>query len=105
MKRKKYIKIPVNSLLERVNTQNKSVKDILKEIRVKETYAEKFPTDELGNDISDDLTYLDLFNGMLEGKGIYDILTNCLIHLSVKECLRNFLTLWVWIMILCIIFG
>ena len=74
MKRKKYIKIPVNSLLERVNTQNKSVKDILKKIRVKETYVGKFPTDELGNDISDDLTYFDLFNGMLEGKDIYDML-------------------------------
>lgn len=74
MERKKYIKIPVTSLLERVNTQDKSVKDILKETRVKETYVKNFPTDELGNDISDGLTYLDLFNGMLEGKDIYDML-------------------------------
>ena len=74
MARKKYIKIPVNTLLDRVITQNKSVKDILKKIRVKKTYVEKFPTDELGNDISDELTYLDLFNGMLEGKDIDDML-------------------------------
>ena len=72
--RKDYIKIPVKPLLSAITAENKTVESVLRNINVNEDYVTDFPTDDLGKKINKDLNFLDLFNGMLEGKDIYDML-------------------------------
>lgn len=72
--RKDYIKIPVKPLLSAITAENKTVESVLRNINVNEDYVTVFPTDDLGKKINKDLNFLDLFNGMLEGKDIYDML-------------------------------
>lgn len=73
-RKKNYIKIPVKPLLSAITAGNKTVESVLRNINVNEDYVADFPTDDLGKEINKDLTFLDLFNGMLEGKDIYDML-------------------------------
>lgn len=73
-RKKNYIKIPVKPLLSAITAENKTVESVLRNINVNEDYVTDFPTDNLGKEINKDLNFLDLFNGMLEGKDIYDML-------------------------------
>lgn len=73
-RKKNYIKIPVKPLLSAITAENKTVESVLRNINVNEDYVTDFPTDDLGKKINKDLNFLDLFNGMLEGKDIYDML-------------------------------
>ena len=75
MERKKnYIKIPVKPLLSAITAENKTVESVLRNINVNEDYVTDFPTDDLGKEINKDLNYLQLFNGLLCGKDIYEML-------------------------------
>ena len=73
-RKKNYIKIPVKPLLSAITAENKTVESVLRNINVNEDYVTDFPTDNLGKEINKDLNFLDLFNCMLEGKDIYDML-------------------------------
>lgn len=74
-----YIKIPIEYFLirevldYRTNDYVKAEK-IIKEIKVKDNYTEIHPTDYLGNNIDDSLTYYDIYVGMANGKDIYEML-------------------------------
>lgn len=75
MRRKKnYIKIPVKPLLSAITAENKTVESVLRNINVNEDYVTDFPTDDLGKEINKDLNFLQLFNGLLCGKDIYEML-------------------------------
>ena len=73
-KRKDYIKIPVKPLLSAITAENKTVESVLRNINVNEDYVTDFPTDDLGKEINKDLNFLQLFNGLLCGKDIYEML-------------------------------
>lgn len=75
MRRKKnYIKIPVKPLLSAITAENKTVESVLRNINVNDDYVTDFPTDDLGKEINKDLNFLQLFNGLLCGKDIYEML-------------------------------
>ena len=42
--------------------------------KIKPWYQENFPSDELGEYLSDTVTFKDLFDGLLEHKDVYDVL-------------------------------
>lgn len=71
---KNYIKIPVKPLLSAITVENKTVESILRNINVNEDYVTDFPTDDLGKEINKNLNFLQLFNGLLCGKDIYEML-------------------------------
>ena len=71
---KNYIKIPVKPLLSAITAENKTVESVLRNINVNEDYVTDFPTDDLGKEINKDLNFLQLFNGLLCGKDIYEML-------------------------------
>lgn len=73
-RKKKYIKIPVKPLLSAITAENKTVESVLRNINVNEDYVTDFPTDDLGKEINKDLNFLQLFNGLLCGKDIYEML-------------------------------
>ena len=73
-RKKNYIKIPVKPLLSAITAENKTVESVLRNINVNEDYVTDFPTDDLGKEINKDLNYLQLFNGLLCGKDIYEML-------------------------------
>ena len=73
-KRKDYIKIPVKPLLSAITLDNKTIEDILRTTYVKDDYVQDYPTDDLGKEINENLNYLQLFNGLLNGEDIYDML-------------------------------
>ena len=73
-RKKNYIKIPVKPLLSAITVDNKTVEDILRTTYVKDNYVQDFPTDDLGKEINKDLNFLQLFNGLLCGKDIYEML-------------------------------
>lgn len=73
------IKIPVmyilnKRVLDKRTDSYEVVDNILKNTKVKENYMEMFPTDEIGKEIREGLTYYDIFIGMAEGEDIYDML-------------------------------
>ena len=72
--KKNYIKIPVKPLLSAITAENKDVESVLRNINVNEDYVTDFPTDDLGKEINKDLNFLQLFNGLLCGKDIYEML-------------------------------
>jgi hypothetical protein len=41
---------------------------------IKQFYLESYPTDDMGNDIKDDTTFLGLVNELSVGKDVYDYL-------------------------------
>ena len=73
-RKKNYIKIPVKPLLSAITAENKTVESVLRNIKVNEDYVTDFPTDDLGKEINKDLNFLQLFNGLLCGKDIYEML-------------------------------
>ena len=73
-RKKNYIKIPVKPLLSAITAENKTVESVLRNINVNEDYVTDFPTDDLGKEINKDLNFLQLFNGLLCGKDIYEML-------------------------------
>ena len=79
-RKKNYIKIPVKPLLSAITTENKTVESVLRNIsalrniNVNEDYVTDFPTDDLGKEINENLNYLQLFNGLLKGEDIYEML-------------------------------
>lgn len=73
-KRKDYIKIPVKPLLSAITLDNKTIEDILRTTYVKDDYVQDYPTDDLGKEINENLNYLQVFNGLLCGKDIYEML-------------------------------
>lgn len=73
-RKKNYIKIPVKPLLSAITAENKTVEFVLCNINVNEDYVTDFPTDDLGKEINKDLNFLQLFNGLLCGKDIYEML-------------------------------
>lgn len=73
-KRKDYIKIPVKPLLSAITLDNKTIEDILHTTYVKDDYVQDYPTDDLGKEINENLNYLQLFNGLLNGDDIYEML-------------------------------
>lgn len=73
-RKKNYIKIPVKPLLSAITAENKTVESVLRNINVNEGYVTDFPTDNLGKEINKDLNFLQLFNGLLCGKDIYEML-------------------------------
>lgn len=73
-RKKNYIKIPVKPLLSAITVENKTVESVLRNINVNEDYVTDFPTDDLGKEINKDLNFLQLFNGLLCGKDIYEML-------------------------------
>ena len=73
-RKKNYIKIPVKPLLSAITAENKTVESVLRNINVNEDYVTDFPTDDLGKEINKDLIFLQLFNGLLCGKDIYEML-------------------------------
>lgn len=73
-RKKNYIKIPVKPLLSAITVDNKTIEDILRTTYVKDNYVQDFPTDDLGKEINKDLNFLQLFNGLLCGKDIYEML-------------------------------
>lgn len=75
-RKRKYIKIPAQSLLKNiVNFSNfQTVEDVLRTTYVKDKYIENYPDDDIGKHINENLTFLDLYNGMLSGKDVYIML-------------------------------
>ena len=75
-RKRKYIKIPAQSLLKNiVNFSNfQTVEDVLRTTYIKDKYIENYPDDEDGKHINENLTFLDLYNGMLSGKDVYIML-------------------------------
>ena len=73
-KRKDYIKIPVKPLLSAITLDNKTIEDILRTTYVKDDYVQDYPTDDLGKEINENLNYLQLFNGLLNGEDIYEMM-------------------------------
>lgn len=73
-RKKNYIKIPVKPLLSAITVENKTVESVLRNINVNEDYVTDFPTDDLGKEINKNLNFLQLFNGLLCGKDIYEML-------------------------------
>lgn len=73
-RKKNYIKIPVKPLLSAITVDNKTVEDILRTTYVKDDYVQDFPTDELGKEINENLNYLQVFNGLLSGDDIYEMM-------------------------------
>lgn len=73
-RKKNYIKIPVKPLLSAITAENKTVESVLRNINVNEDYVTDFPTDDLGKEINENLNFLQLFNGLLCGKDIYEML-------------------------------
>lgn len=73
-KRKDYIKIPVKPLLSAITANDKTVEDILRMTNVKDDYVQDYPTDDLGKEINENLNFLQLFNGLLSGDDIYEML-------------------------------
>ena len=65
-RKKNYNKISVKPLLLAITA--------LRNINVNEDYVTDFPTDDLGKEINKDLNFLQLFNGLLCGKDIYEML-------------------------------
>ena len=45
----------------------------LEKRKVKEFYQSKYADDTLGNDLKDDVTFLDIVAGLNEGKDIYEV--------------------------------
>lgn len=80
--RKDYIKLPVQPLLSAITADNKTVKDVLRTTNVKDDYVTDYPTDDLGKEINENLNYLQLFNGLLSGNDIYEMIevSDPLIH-------------------------
>lgn len=80
--RKDYIKIPVQQLLSATTADNKTVEDVLRTTNVKDDYVTDYPTDDLGKEINENLNYLQLFNGLLSGNDIYEMIevSDPLIH-------------------------
>lgn len=72
--RKDYIKLPVQQLLSAITADNKTVEDVLRTTNVKDDYVTDYPTDDLGKEINENLNYLQLFNGMLSGNDIYEMI-------------------------------
>lgn len=73
-RKKNYIKIPVKPLLSAITVDNKTVEDILRTTYVKDNYVQDFPTDDLGKEINENLNYLQVFNGLLSGDDIYEMI-------------------------------
>lgn len=73
-RKKNYIKIPVKPLLSAITVDNKTVEDILRTTYVKDNYVQDFPTDDLGKEINENLNYLQVFNGLLSGDDIYEMM-------------------------------
>ena len=73
-KRKDYIKIPVKPLLSAITLDNKTIEDILRTTYVKDDYVQDYPTDDLVKEINENLNYLQLFNGLLNGEDIYEMM-------------------------------
>lgn len=73
-RKKNYIKIPVKPLLSAITAENKTVEDILRTTYVKDNYVQDFPTDDLGKEINENLNYLQVFNGLLSGDDIYEMM-------------------------------
>lgn len=75
-KRRKYIKIPIDSLLNAyVAGTTTTMKDKLEINFVKNWYVQKYPDDTLGQEIPDNVTFLDVFNSMaMNGQDIYNTL-------------------------------
>lgn len=73
-RKKNYIKIPVKPLLSAITVDNKTVEDILRTTYVKDEYVQDFPTDDLGKEINENLNYLQVFNGLLSGDDIYEMI-------------------------------
>ena len=92
-RKRKYIKIPAQSLLRSiVNSSNgQTVEDLLRTTYVKDKYIENYPDDEIGNNINEQLTFLNLYNGMLSGKDVYVMLnvSDSMIRERVFEILAN----------------
>lgn len=80
--RKDYIKLPVQQLLSAITADNKTVEDVLRTTNVKDDYVTDYPTDDLGKEINENLNYLQLFNGLLSGNDIYEMIevSDPLIH-------------------------
>lgn len=90
-RKKSYIKIPVKPLLSAITADNKTIEDILRTTYVKEDYVQDYPTDDLGKEINENLNYLQLFNGLLKGEDIYDMMdvSDCLLSLSTYSLIRE----------------
>lgn len=73
-RKKNYIKIPVKPLLSAITVDNKTIEDILRTTYVKDNYVQDFPTDDLGKEINENLNYLQVFNGLLSGDDIYEMM-------------------------------
>lgn len=73
-RKKNYIKIPVKPLLSAITVDNKTIEDILRTTYVKDEYVQDFPTDDLGKEINENLNYLQVFNGLLSGDDIYEMI-------------------------------
>lgn len=73
-RKKNYIKIPVKPLLSAITVDNKTIEDILRITYVKDNYVQDFPTDDLGKEINENLNYLQVFNGLLSGDDIYEMM-------------------------------
>lgn len=74
-----FVMIPVSSLLskrvlDKNTNQYREARDIMEEKFIKEDYVTTFPTDELGKNINEDISYYNLFMGMLNGDDVYDML-------------------------------
>ena len=80
--RKDYIKLPVQQLLSAITADNKTDEDVLRTTNVKDDYVTDYPTDDLGKEINENLNYLQLFNGLLSGNDIYEMIevSDPLIH-------------------------
>lgn len=73
-RKKNYIKIPVKPFLSAITVDNKTIEDILRTTYVKDNYVQDFPTDDLGKEINENLNYLQVFNGLLSGDDIYEMM-------------------------------
>lgn len=76
--RKKYIKIPIEKLLDRYtvtnNNDTKTVKEILKQHNVSEWYKNTFTTDSLAININTKLTFYDIFEGLVNRRDFYNMI-------------------------------
>jgi len=46
----------------------------LRDMRIKEFYLNEYPTDELGEELNENITFTDLLNALLNGINVYDFI-------------------------------
>lgn len=78
-KRLSYIRIDVEGLENTIIDfdNNISVKDQLKKENIKKFYQSEYPTDDMGEELNSNVSFFDLWDGMLKKQDYHKIIDVC----------------------------